>query len=162
DRWLILIAYLMGLSIGVHLLNLLTIPALAYIYYFKRHKVTTAGLIKTGIAGVPILVCVQYGIIQGFEKIGANFHPFFVNTHGLILIAYLMGLSIGVHLLNLLTIPALAYIYYFKRHKVTTAGLIKTGIAGVAILGFVQYGIIQGFVKIGAHFDLFFVNTLGL
>jgi len=80
----------------------------------------------------------------------------------LILIAYLMGLSIGVHLLNLLTIPALAYIYYFKRYKVTTAGIVKTGIAGVAILGFVQYGIIQGFVKIGAHFDLFFVNTLGM
>lgn len=80
----------------------------------------------------------------------------------LILIAYLMGLSIGVHLLNLLTIPALAYIYYFKRYKVTTAGLVKTGIAGVVILGFVQYGIIQGFVKIGAHFDLIFVNTLGL
>jgi hypothetical protein len=82
----------------------------------------------------------------------------------LILIAYLMGLSIGVHLLNLLTIPALAYIYYFKRYKgkISISGLVKTGIAGVAILGFVQYGIIQGFVKIGAHFDLFFVNSIGL
>jgi len=80
----------------------------------------------------------------------------------LILIAYLMGLSIGVHLLNLLTIPALAYIYYFKRYKVTTAGIVKTGIMGVAILGIVQYAIIQGFVKIGAYFDLFFVNTLGM
>lgn len=80
----------------------------------------------------------------------------------LILIAYLMGLSIGVHLLNLLTIPALAYIYYFRRYKVTTQGLIKTGIAGVAILGFVQYGIIQGFVRVGAQIDLLFVNTLGM
>ncbi|MDQ3050196.1 MAG: DUF2723 domain-containing protein [Bacteroidota bacterium] len=80
----------------------------------------------------------------------------------LILIAYLMGLSIGVHLLNLLTIPALAYIYYFKKYKITTGGLVKTAIMGVSILGIVQYVIIQGFVKIGAHFDLFFVNTLGL
>lgn len=80
----------------------------------------------------------------------------------LILIAYLMGLSIGVHLLNLLTIPALAYIYYFKRYKVTTSGLIYTGMMGVAILAFVQYGIVAGFVKIGAYFDLFFVNTIGL
>ncbi|MBL0073331.1 MAG: DUF2723 domain-containing protein [Bacteroidetes bacterium] len=80
----------------------------------------------------------------------------------LILIAYLMGLSIGVHLLNLLTIPALAYIYYFKRYKVTTPGLIYTGVMGVAILAFVQYGIVAGFVKIGAYFDLFFVNTVGL
>ncbi|MFM7176848.1 MAG: protein O-mannosyl-transferase family [Bacteroidota bacterium] len=80
----------------------------------------------------------------------------------LILIAYLMGLSIGVHLLNLLTIPALAYVYYFKRYKTTTQGIVITAIAGVAILGFIQYGIIQGFVKIGAHLDLLFVNTFGL
>jgi len=80
----------------------------------------------------------------------------------LILIAYLMGLSIGVHLLNLLTIPALAYVYYFKRYKVTTAGIVKTAIMGVAILGIVQYGVIQGFVKIGAYFDLLFVNSFGL
>jgi len=80
----------------------------------------------------------------------------------LILIAYLMGLSIGVHLLNLLCIPALAYIYYFRRYKVTTIGLVKTGITGVAILAIVQYGIIAGFVKIGAYFDLLFVNSFGL
>ena len=83
DRWLILIAYLMGLSIGVHLLNLLTIPALAYIYYFRRYQVTPMGIVKTGIAGVVILACVQYGIIQGFVKIGAHFDLFFVNTLGL-------------------------------------------------------------------------------
>ncbi len=80
----------------------------------------------------------------------------------LILIAYLMGLSIGVHLLNLLSIPALAFIYYFRRNKVTTSGLVKTAIAGVAILGIVQYGIIAGFVKIGAYFDLMFVNGFGM
>lgn len=80
----------------------------------------------------------------------------------LILIAYLMGLSVGVHLLNLLTIPALAYVYYFKKHKPTTQGLLLTAVAGVAILGFIQYGIIQGFVAIGAKFDLLFVNSFGM
>ncbi|MBK7966279.1 MAG: DUF2723 domain-containing protein [Bacteroidetes bacterium] len=65
----------------------------------------------------------------------------------IILIAYLMGLSIGIHLLNLLTIPALAFIYYFRKFKPTRTGVIKTAIAGVAILGFVQYGIISGFVN---------------
>lgn len=80
----------------------------------------------------------------------------------LVLIAYLMGLSIGVHLLNLLTIPALAYIYYFRRFKPTTNGIIMTAVIGVAILGFIQYGVIQGFVKIGAHFDLLFVNSFNL
>lgn len=80
----------------------------------------------------------------------------------IILIAYLMGLSIGIHLLNLLTIPALAFIYYFKKFKPTTAGIIKTAAIGVAILGLVQYGIISGLVKIASKFDLFFVNGIGL
>lgn len=80
----------------------------------------------------------------------------------IILIAYLMGLSIGIHLLNLLTIPALAFIYYFKKHKPSTFGIIKTGLAGVAILGIIQYGIISGFVKLASKFELMFVNGLGL
>jgi hypothetical protein len=80
----------------------------------------------------------------------------------IILIAYLMGLSIGIHLLNLLTIPALAFIYYFRKHKPDTVGIIKTAIAGVAILGLVQYGIISGLVKIASKFELMFVNGFGL
>ena len=54
-RWLILIAYLMGLSIGVHLLNLLTIPAIAFVYYFKKHKVSTKGIIYTSVISILIL-----------------------------------------------------------------------------------------------------------
>ncbi len=80
----------------------------------------------------------------------------------IILIAYLMGLSIGIHLLNLLTIPALAFIYYFRKYKPTTSGIILTAIAGVAILGIIQYGIISTLVKIAAKFDLFFVNGMGM
>ncbi|MBK9321049.1 MAG: DUF2723 domain-containing protein [Bacteroidetes bacterium] len=80
----------------------------------------------------------------------------------IILIAYLMGLSIGIHLLNLLTIPALAFIYYFRKNKPSTMGVIKTAVAGVAILGIVQYGIISGFVKLASKFELMFVNGFGL
>jgi len=80
----------------------------------------------------------------------------------IILIAYLMGLSIGIHLLNLLTIPALAFIYYFRKYKVTTWGVIKTAAAGVLILGVVQYGIISGLMSLASKFDLLFVNTFGL
>ena len=80
----------------------------------------------------------------------------------IILIAYLMGLSIGIHLLNLLTIPALAFIYYFRKYKPTTSGVIATAFAGVAILGVIQYGIISTLVKIAAKFDLMFVNGMGL
>ena len=81
----------------------------------------------------------------------------------LLFIAYIMGLSIGIHLLNLLTIPAIAFVYYFKKtEQPTTLGIFKTLGIGILILAFVQYGIIQYLVSFGAYFDLFFVNTLGL
>src|SRR6185436_7474158 len=83
DRWIILIAYLMGLSIGIHLLNLLCIPALAFIYYFKKYPVTRFGLIKTAVVGVMILAIVQYGIIAGLVSIGAKFDLVFVNSFGM-------------------------------------------------------------------------------
>ncbi len=81
----------------------------------------------------------------------------------LLIIAYVMGLSIGIHLLNLLAIPAIAVLYYFRRaSKVTTGGTIIALFAGIFILGFVQYGIIQYLIKFAANFDLLFVNSFGL
>jgi hypothetical protein len=80
----------------------------------------------------------------------------------IIFIAYMMGLSIGVHLLNLLAIPAMAFVYYFKKHEFSWKGFIITGAVGVGILGFVQYGIVQGFIKMAASFELFFINQLSL
>lgn len=80
----------------------------------------------------------------------------------IILIAYLIGLSIGVHLLNLLTVPAIVFVYYFKRNKPTTKGVILTGSISLAILGIIQVGIIQGLLEIAAKFDLLFVNGFGL
>lgn len=63
ERWIILIAYLMGLSIGVHLLNLLTIPALAFIYYFRKYEFSWPGFLLTGGISVAILGIIQAGII---------------------------------------------------------------------------------------------------
>lgn len=83
DRWLVLIAYLMGLSIGVHLLNLLTIPALAFVYYFRRFKPSVLGIIGTLFIGVFFLLFVQYGIIPGFVKRAASFEWVFTNWFGL-------------------------------------------------------------------------------
>ncbi len=80
----------------------------------------------------------------------------------LILIAYIIGLSIGVHLLNLLAIPAIVFIYYFKKYDVTRNGIIYALFASVAILGVIMYGIIPGVVTIATWFELLFVNTLGL
>ncbi len=81
----------------------------------------------------------------------------------LVLIAYVMGLSIGIHLLNLLTIPALTLIYYYRRHKnVTIKNTVIAFLLGVLLLAFVQFGIIQYTVKFTAYFDLFTVNSLGM
>jgi len=81
----------------------------------------------------------------------------------IIFIAYIVGLSIGIHLLNLLTIPAIAIVYYFRRHKnVNVGSAIGAFLIGALILVFVQYGIRGYTIQIAAYFDLFFVNSLGL
>jgi len=81
----------------------------------------------------------------------------------LIFIAYVIGLSIGIHLLNLLTIPAIVFVYYFRRNKNIN---LKSGtiafLISIFLLAFVQFGVRGYTVMLAAYFDLFFVNTLGL
>ena len=84
------------------------------------------------------------------------------NLRWILVIAYLMGLSIGVHLLNLLAIPAIALVYYFKRHEFSWKGLLITAAVAVGILGFIQEGLIKGVVNLAGKFELFFVNDLGM
>jgi hypothetical protein len=84
------------------------------------------------------------------------------NLRWIVLIAYLMGLSIGVHLLNLLAIPAIVAVYYFKRNEFKWPTFIGAMALSLALLLFVQYGLIQGFVKLAARFELAFVNSMGL
>ncbi|NCX94823.1 MAG: DUF2723 domain-containing protein [Chitinophagia bacterium] len=76
----------------------------------------------------------------------------------LVLISFLIGLSVCVHLLNLLTIPPLAMVYYFRRYKATRMGTFIAFLAGVAVLAFVQYGVIQYIPKIASVFDIMFTN----
>lgn len=80
----------------------------------------------------------------------------------IILIAYLMGLSIGVHLLNLLALPAIVLVYYFKKSEFSWKGLFISLAVSFLILALLMWGIIPGMVKIASKFDLFFVNTLNL
>lgn len=83
NRWLILIFYMMGLSIGVHMLNLVTVPALALIYYFKKYKPTTLGILTTlGFAGFLVLFISEI-IVPGLPGIAGSFELFFVNNMGL-------------------------------------------------------------------------------
>ena len=80
----------------------------------------------------------------------------------LLLIAYLIGLSVCVHLLNLLSIPAVAMIYYYRKFDATPKGAFFAFIIGCVILGFVQFGVIQYIPKIATKFDIMFVNGFGM
>ena len=82
DKWLILIAYLMGLSIGTHLLNLLTIPAIVLVYYFRRHDFSWKGVCAAFAVSVAILAVILYGIIPGVPTIAGWFELLFTNTLG--------------------------------------------------------------------------------
>ncbi|HBJ77201.1 MAG TPA: hypothetical protein DDY68_05340, partial [Porphyromonadaceae bacterium] len=81
----------------------------------------------------------------------------------IVLIAYIVGISIGVHLLNLLCIPAIVLVYYFRKaENVTLKGTMgAVGISFVIVL-LALYGLIQGLVEVAGYFELFFVNVLGL
>ena len=83
----------------------------------------------------------------------------------IVLISFLMGLSIGIHLLNLLAIPALVFMFYYKQRENGHYSLweyVKIFLVSVVILAVILFGIIPYLPKIAAYFDLFFVNTLGL
>ncbi len=83
-RWIILITYLVGLSIGVHLLNLLAIPAIAYVIYFKKYRETHwKGFVFTGILSFLILAIIMYVVIPYVVKISSVFELLFVNSFGL-------------------------------------------------------------------------------
>lgn len=84
NRWLILIAYIVGLSIGVHLLNLVTVPALALLYYFKKYpKPTFKGGIIALLAGLFILGVINSAIIPGIPSMAFKFELLFTNGFGL-------------------------------------------------------------------------------
>ena len=136
DRWLILIAFVIGLSIGVHLLSLLAIPAVVLVYYFKKTaKTTTFGIIKAlGAAGL-IWVAVQFVIIQYFVLFAAKLDLFFVNTLG-------FGFGYGAMAFIVLLAAGVTYaIQYSIKHKKYNLNLGMICLTFV-LLGFSSYFLI--------------------
>jgi hypothetical protein len=84
------------------------------------------------------------------------------NLKWIVLISFVVGLSIGVHMLNLLAIPAIAFVYYFKKYKPTAWGIVAAGLLALGVLGFVQGVFIPYVVKIDWWFEKFFVNSVGM
>ena len=84
------------------------------------------------------------------------------STRWIVLIAYITGLSIGVHLLCLLCLPAMSFVVYFRRaRRVTWMGMLKALIAGGLLIGVILFCLIPGVVKLGGWFELLFTNVLG-
>jgi hypothetical protein len=125
NRWLILIAYIIGLSIGTHLLNLVTIPALALAYYFKKYKPTFKGGILAVFIGLCIIGVLMVGLRTGLPAMAGKFDVFFVNTLGL---PFNSGLLVFASLL----IGSLVYgIYYsIRKNKVS----LNTALLGLAFI----------------------------
>ncbi|QRR00992.1 glycosyltransferase family 117 protein [Dyadobacter sandarakinus] len=126
NRWLILIAYLVGLSIGVHLLNLVTIPALSLVYYFRKFpKPTVFGGFAAFVTGLLILAMINAGIIPGLPGLAGSFEVFFVNSLGL-------PYNSGVIFFSVLFFAALtsAIIYSHKKQKV----ILNTALLSLAFV----------------------------
>ena len=100
---------------------------------------------------------VFYAILK-WENVAYERH----SNRWIILIAYLMGISIGVHLLNLLAIPAIVFVYYFRKYKITNRGVLGAALLSIILVGFFNYLIIPGIVQVASGFELLFVNGLGM
>ena len=135
NRWIILIAYLMGLSIGVHLLNLLAIPAIVFVYYYKKYPVTRIGIVKTSVISIAILLSILYGIIPGIVVLASKFELLFVNGFGL---PYNSGVFFYMALVIGLTAWGLYYTH--KKGKVILNTIILA--FTVIILGYSSYAMI--------------------
>lgn len=150
DRWIILIAFLMGLSIGIHLLNLLAIPAIVLVYYFKKFEFSWKGLFISLATSVILLALLMYGIMPGVVTISLKFDLFFVNTLGL---PANSGMAFHIMLIAVLFIFAVKFSFTSsnnaKNASFAIAALFFTGIwviSGSAVFNILMLIIISGVV----------------
>lgn len=133
NRWLVLIAYLTGLAIGVHLLNLLIIPSIVLIYYFKKYPVVTKwGIVKAAGVAAAILIASMFVIIPGTVQLGAFFDRMFVNAFGLPI-----NSGITFYAFALLGLLGWGVYYTHKKGKVLANTIVLC--TTVIILGYSSY-----------------------
>jgi hypothetical protein len=135
NRWLILIFYMMGLSIGVHMLNLVAIPALALIYYFKKYKPTATGIIFTLALGGFMVVLISEIIVPGLPGLAGSFELFFVNN---------LGMFFGSGALVFLVLMTAALFFGIRYSHNAAKPLLNTLLLSTAfiLIGYASYGTI--------------------
>ena len=145
DRWLILIAYLTGLSIGVHLLNLLCLPALVLIYYYRKTANATARGSLIALAGSAVLVAaVLYGIVPGIVKVGGWFELLFVNKLNC---PFNTGLIIYIFLLIAVVLWSIwETTVQRNRTRMNVSYLVSVGMLGIPFYSYGLTSIVVGII----------------
>ena len=134
DRWLVLIAYMTGLSIGVHLLNLLCVPAIVLVFYYRKFpNADLKGSIIALIISFALVTAILYGVIPGIITVGGWFELLFVNTLGF---SFNTGLIIYVLLLTATVVWAIYESYMAKNPKRENISFVLS----IAMLGIPFYG----------------------
>lgn len=136
NRWMIFIAYLVGLSIGVHLLNLVTLPALALIYYFKKYQNPTlkGGILAMFLGGIALII-INNLIIPGLPSLAGSMEIFFVNSLG-------MPFGAGIIFFSILFLGSLFYAYRYSRSK--EKAILNTALLSLVfiLIGYGSYALI--------------------
>ena len=155
DRWLVLIFYLTGLSIGVHLLNLLCLPAITLVYYYKRYPSANlkGSLVALGVSML-LVAAVLYGVVPGIVKVGGWFELFFVNSLGMP-----FNTGVVIYLIVLIGVVLAAIWSTTQKNRARTQILYVASIAllGIPFMGHGALSVVCGLLVLGA---LYFVLTL--
>ena len=159
DRWIILIAYLTGLSIGVHLLNLLCLPAIVLVYYYKKNPQANAKGSLLALLGSGLLVAaVLYGIVPGVVKVGGWFELLFVNSMG-------MPFNTGVIFYIIILAAAIMWGVYESytersRKRMNLSFLLTVALLGIPFYGHGISSILIGLVVLAALAAYLFASKL--
>ena len=155
DRWLVLIAYLMGLSIGVHLLNLLCIPAIVLVCYYKKSKnANLKGSLLALLVSFVIVFAILYGIVPGLVKIGGWFELLFVNTLHL---PFNTGALLYMFLLIVVVLWGIYESYTLKSKKRMAISFIASiGMLGIPFYGYGATCVIGGIILLAVLCVLLF------
>ncbi|MDQ1332349.1 MAG: hypothetical protein QG576_383, partial [Bacteroidota bacterium] len=135
-RWIILIAYIMGLGLGIHRLNLLIIPVLVFVFYFRKYEVTGRGVIKTLIISVFLLWLMVFVFMPGVLTVAGWFELLFVNVFGL---PFNTGLLVFV--IAIITLLVLGIRYSLKSKRVILNYVITS--LTVIMIGYSSYAMIM-------------------
>jgi hypothetical protein len=154
DKWIVFIFFLMGLSIGVHLLNLLTIPAIVMVYYYRRRDTFNYAVIRKWFLRL-LIIGGGVGMIGAFAISSSEASSTSLPTDGTTAALVLFGAAIAIGLLYLIE-------NFGKEKKALYGGTYIFFVLGCVITGFVQVAVIQYSIKAAGAFDRLFVNGFSM